>query len=108
LRHRVRPGLVYGNGGSYDIPKLIELARKQGIAPHLGSGGQHGNLRLADPGRLELGAERHDQQHRQAAHSLDGEIEQLARGRVDPMCVLENHYRRLLARQTFELPDQRL
>jgi nucleoside-diphosphate-sugar epimerase len=28
-----------GNGDSYDIPKLIELARKQGIAPHLGSGG---------------------------------------------------------------------
>lgn len=35
----VRPSLVYGNGGSYDIPKLIELTRKQGIAPHLGSGG---------------------------------------------------------------------
>ena len=66
------------------------------------------DLRLAGPGRLELGAERHDQQHRQAAHALDGEVEQLARGRVDPMRVLEDHEHRLLAGQTFELPDQRL
>src|SRR5437588_9738567 len=39
---------------------------------------------------------------------LDGQVEQLARGRVDPMRVLEDHHHRLLARQTFELPDQRL
>ena len=66
------------------------------------------DLRLAGPGRLELGAERHDQQHRQAADPLDDEVEQLARGRVDPMRVLEDHDHRLLARQAFELPDQRL
>ncbi len=35
----MRPGLVYGNGGSYDIPHLINPARKNGVAPHLGSGG---------------------------------------------------------------------
>ena len=35
----MRPGLVYGNGGSYDIPHLINPARKPGVAPHLGSGG---------------------------------------------------------------------
>jgi nucleoside-diphosphate-sugar epimerase len=35
----MRPGLVYGNGGSYDIPHLINLARKNGVAPRLGSGG---------------------------------------------------------------------
>ena len=34
----MRPGLVYGNGGSYDLPKLIEVARKHGVAPHLGAG----------------------------------------------------------------------
>ena len=39
---------------------------------------------------------------------LDDEVEQFARGRVDPMRVLEDHQHRLLARQTFELPDQRL
>jgi hypothetical protein len=59
----------------------------------------HADLRLAGPGRLELGAERHDQQHRQAADTRDGEVEQLARGQVDPMRVLENHDYRLPACQ---------
>jgi hypothetical protein len=31
---------------------------------------------------------------------LDGEVEQFARGRVDPMRVLEHHHDRLSARQT--------
>ncbi|MDW3688352.1 NAD-dependent epimerase/dehydratase family protein [Cupriavidus sp. CV2] len=35
----MRPGLVYGNGGSYDLPALIRMARAQGVAPHLGAGG---------------------------------------------------------------------
>ena len=49
----MRPGLVYGNGGSYDIPKLIELARKQGVAPHLGSGGTlHGYVHIDELGEL--------------------------------------------------------
>jgi nucleoside-diphosphate-sugar epimerase len=34
----MRPGLVYGNAGSYDLPQLIAMARKSGVAPHLGSG----------------------------------------------------------------------
>jgi hypothetical protein len=32
----MRLGLVYGNGGSYDIPHFINLGAKK---PHLGSGG---------------------------------------------------------------------
>src|SRR5215831_11659103 len=48
-------------------------------------------------------SKRHDQQHREVADTFDGEVEQLTRGRVDPMRVLENHDHRLLARQTFEL-----
>jgi nucleoside-diphosphate-sugar epimerase len=35
----IRPGLVYGHGGSYDIPALIGRARARGRAAHLGSGG---------------------------------------------------------------------
>jgi nucleoside-diphosphate-sugar epimerase len=35
----IRPGLVYGRGGSYDIPTLIARARERGRAAHLGSGG---------------------------------------------------------------------
>jgi nucleoside-diphosphate-sugar epimerase len=34
----MRPGLVYGEGGSYDLPQLIALARKTGAGPHLGAG----------------------------------------------------------------------
>jgi nucleoside-diphosphate-sugar epimerase len=34
----IRPGLVYGHGGSYDIPVLIARARARGRAGHLGSG----------------------------------------------------------------------
>lgn len=34
----VRPGNVWGYGGSVDIPKYIELARANGVAPHWGSG----------------------------------------------------------------------
>lgn len=34
----IRPGLVYGRGGSYDVPALISRARERGRAGHLGSG----------------------------------------------------------------------
>jgi len=69
---------------------------------------QHADLGLAGPWRLKLGPEGHDQQHRQAADMLDHEVEQLARGRVDPMRILEDHNHGLSACQTFEMPDQRL
>src|SRR5438067_1177332 len=49
----------------------------------------YADLRLAGPGRLELGTEGYDQHHRQAADAFHGEVEQLARGRVAPMRVLE-------------------
>jgi nucleoside-diphosphate-sugar epimerase len=35
----IRPGLVYGHGGSYDVPALIDRARARGRAGHLGTGG---------------------------------------------------------------------
>jgi nucleoside-diphosphate-sugar epimerase len=34
----VRPGLVYGRGGSFDLPAIIALARQHGHGVHLGSG----------------------------------------------------------------------
>jgi nucleoside-diphosphate-sugar epimerase len=34
----VRPGLVYGNGGSFDLPALIRMARSRGGAAYLGAG----------------------------------------------------------------------
>jgi uncharacterized protein YbjT (DUF2867 family) len=35
----MRPGLVYGNGGSYDIPHLINLARKHVGGSYVPTGG---------------------------------------------------------------------
>jgi nucleoside-diphosphate-sugar epimerase len=34
----VRPGLVYGNGGSLDVPAVIAMARANGRGAHLGKG----------------------------------------------------------------------
>jgi nucleoside-diphosphate-sugar epimerase len=45
----VRPGNVWGYGGSVDVPKYIELARLNGVAPHWGAGGTtHGYVHLDD------------------------------------------------------------
>src|SRR6516165_4319469 len=94
----IRQGLAAGDflykSSPVDAVQAIEL--------------EHRHLRLSDPVRLELGAEGHDQQNRQAAHSFDSEVEHFARGRVDPMRVLEHHQQRLSVRQPFELSDQRL
>jgi len=49
----------------------------------------HRHLRPSDPGRLEVGPVGCDQQHRQACDLLDRKVEQLARGRIDPMQILE-------------------
>ena len=51
----------------------------------------HRHLRPSDPGWLELGAVGCNQQHRHIRDPLDSEVEQLARGRIDPMQVLEDH-----------------
>ena len=49
----IRPGLVYGKGGSYDIPRLIKLAHELGTAPHLGAGHTlQGYVHLDDLGQL--------------------------------------------------------
>ena len=64
-------------------------------------------MRLTGPGRLELGTEGGDQQDRQAVDPRENEVEELARSRIDPMRILEDHQHRLLSGQPFELPQQR-
>ncbi len=46
----VRPGLVYGHGGSFDLPALIRMARSRGGAAHLGAGRRSESRR---PGRRD-------------------------------------------------------
>src|SRR6516162_407840 len=55
----------------------------------------HRHLRPSDPRGLELGAVGCGQQHRQIGDLLDRKVEHLARGRIDPMQVLEDHQYRL-------------
>jgi len=66
----------------------------------------HRHLRPSDPRGLELGAVGCGQQHRQIGDLLDRKVEHLARGRIDPMQVLEDHQYRLPQRQRLELPQQ--
>ena len=65
-----------------------------------------GYMRLATPGMLKLGTESDDEQHRQPCDPVDRQVEQFARGRVDPMRVFTNHKNRVNARQGFELMQQ--
>ena len=62
----------------------------------------------ADPGRAELRARGHDQQHRQAPDPLDDAPKQLEACRIGPVRVLEDHQQRLLLCQRFHLGDERL
>jgi nucleoside-diphosphate-sugar epimerase len=49
----IRPGNVYGHGGSYDVPAQIEMARARGVAPHMGAGGTtHGYVHIDDLAEL--------------------------------------------------------
>jgi hypothetical protein len=64
-------------------------------------------VRLASPSLLKLRAEGDDQQERQSPNSIDRQIHQFTRGRVDPMRILENHQDRAAPRHRFELVQQR-
>jgi hypothetical protein len=64
VRQRLAAGDLVDQGGPIMLVEPIER--------------QHRHLRLAGPRRLELGAERHDQEHRQAADPLDQNREQFA------------------------------
>jgi nucleoside-diphosphate-sugar epimerase len=49
----VRPGLVYGHGGSFDLPALIRLSRAHGRGVHLGPGATiHSYVHIEDLARL--------------------------------------------------------
>lgn len=72
----IRPGNVYGHGGSVDISKHIEIARLLGIAPHLGSGRTtHGYVHIDDLAqlyRLAIG----NGEHGEIFHAVAEEVSQ--------------------------------
>ena len=62
-------------------------------------------MRLRDPRRREFRPREDEQQHRQPRHTRHHEAEQLARGFVGPLRVLEHDQRRSLARQASRPPS---
>ena len=58
---------------------------------------------LAAPGLLELRAEGDEKEDGQSTYSVDHQVEQLARSRIDPMRILNNHQNGVHSRQRFEL-----
>jgi hypothetical protein len=63
-------------------------------------------MRLAGPGRSELGPESDDEQHWGVADALDDPAQCLEARRIHPMCVLEDHEDGLTACQSRELRCQ--
>src|SRR6516162_1856968 len=95
------------SGGN--APRL-PASRRTSVAPSFAAEPvqrDHCHLRLADPRWLELGPVGCDQQHRQARDLLDSKVEHLARSRIDPMQIFEDHQYRLPPRQRLELSEQR-
>ena len=84
------------------------LCQSRPVVPVQASERHHAHLRLAGPRRLEVRAERQDQQHRQTDDPFDKQVEQFTRGRVYPMRVLEDHDQALPPRQTLQPTHQRL
>ena len=64
------------------------------------------DMRLVGPGGLEFRAKGNEQQYRQPADAIDGQIDQVARGRVDPVHVLEDHQHRMAAGERLQLVQQ--
>src|SRR5262249_37760817 len=73
----------------------VEAAERQGA-----------DVGETSPGRLELRSEGEQCQHRQLAHPLDRQIEELEGGGIRPLRILEREQDRLLAGETLELIEQ--
>ena len=55
----------------------------------------------------ELRAEGDYEQHGQPCHPIERQVEQFARGRINPMRILKDHQNGSALRQGFELIQQR-
>jgi hypothetical protein len=82
------------------------LDQRRAVAPAEPVQRHHRHIWLAAPVMLKFGAEGDDEQDRQPRYSIERQVEQLARGRVDPMRVLENHQNGPAQRQCLKLAQQ--
>ena len=107
-RHPVRALHDLGHDGlGQSGPVRDPPHERRRLAPAEAVEHQGRHVRPAGPGRREVGAEGDQQQDRQTGRALDREVEQLARARVDPVHVLEDHQRRPARRLRLELAQQR-
>ena len=98
LRHHIRGQLLVPNQppdncGGFPLPKPVQRQAR--------------HMRLPQPRRVELGAERHDKQNRKGSDPVHRPTEHFQASRIDPMRVLQDHQNRLLPSQSRELPRQR-
>ena len=63
----------------------LDVARRKPID------GESHHVWPSDPGRLELWTERHNQQHRKGANSIDESTERFQARGIGPVGILENH-----------------
>jgi hypothetical protein len=87
---------------SHSCNHLGALPRRQAVEV------ERSDMRPTDPGRGELRTEGDDQQKRQRRYPVDDQVQQLERGRVTPLRVLEQHQQRLPNCQSFDLRHERL
>src|SRR6266404_4749995 len=64
------------------------------------------HVRAPDPGRRELWPEGDDQQGPEGGHPVDDEVQQVERGGVDPVHILEHHQYGPTRRQSLELGQE--
>ena len=88
-RQRLVPDQTRDDCGRFTLPKPVERKAR--------------HIRLSHPRRVELGAERHDQQRRKCFNPVDDPAEHFQARGVDPVHVLEDHQHRFPACQPCEL-----
>ena len=66
------------------------------------------HVRPSGPWRHEFRPRRHDQQHGQRCDPINHPTERLKAGRIDPMCILEDHEHRTGAGQRVDPGDERI
>ena len=84
------------------------LDEQRVFTPPQAAQGQRGDVRLAEPRRVEFRSVRHDQQRRKSPDAINDDVEPFPRRRVDPVCVFQHHQQRLLGRKAYEPCDEAL
>ena len=106
-RHAIRPlDNAFDEVGA-DAPVTGGLRHQRGRLPLIEPGERdQADIVAAGPAHMEVGPERHDQQHRLVADPVDGGLEQIETGRIRPMQVLDHEDDRLFSGKLLQLAVQ--